>query len=57
MFPNCANVNISLGHPLAENFDILKGHQLVKVPTVAPGSDYQLVCALFSLLSSPSKFE
>uniref|UniRef100_D8PXI5 Fibronectin type-III domain-containing protein n=1 Tax=Schizophyllum commune (strain H4-8 / FGSC 9210) TaxID=578458 RepID=D8PXI5_SCHCM len=34
---------IDLGHPLAENFDILKGHQVVKVPSVAPGSDYQLV--------------
>lgn len=34
---------IDLAHPLAEKFDILKGHQHVKVPHVAPGHDYQIV--------------
>ncbi|KAL1744499.1 hypothetical protein HDZ31DRAFT_38486 [Schizophyllum fasciatum] len=34
---------IDLAHPLAEEFDILQGHQVVQVPAVSPGNDYQLV--------------
>jgi hypothetical protein len=35
--------SIHTDHPLAQNFDILKGHVMVKVPKVKPGKKFALV--------------
>ncbi|KAL0961382.1 hypothetical protein HGRIS_006336 [Hohenbuehelia grisea] len=43
---------LNIEHPLADNFDIMKGHVSVTVPTVSPGTEYTVIGTLCSCLVS-----